>query len=57
MWSDEELRVFFFQSLALLDSLRCYIRDMCEELVDVPRGGRGKYKSIDDEWHHPEYIF
>lgn len=33
------------------------IRDMCEELVDVPRGGRGKYKSIDDEWHHPEHIF
>ena len=32
------------------------IRDMCDELVDVPRGGRGKYKSIDDEWRHPELM-
>lgn len=32
------------------------VRDLCDELVEVPRGGKGKYKSIDDEWLGPDFF-
>lgn len=32
------------------------VRDLCDELLEVPRGGKGKYQSIDDEWLRPDFF-